>query len=61
MPGTLTNTGVLITRPAHQADNLASLVEAAGDECVERQQPLVDAPIKRVFLSVATGSKQHAG
>jgi len=30
MAGTLTDTGVLITRPAHQADKLVSLVEAAG-------------------------------
>ena len=30
MTSTLTNTGVLVTRPAHQADRLMSLIEAAG-------------------------------
>ena len=32
MTGTLDNTGVLITRPAHQADHLMSLIELAGGQ-----------------------------
>jgi uroporphyrinogen-III synthase len=53
MVGTLTGTGVLITRPAHQADNLVSLVEAAGGHALLYPaieiQPLASEALNQVL------------
>jgi uroporphyrinogen-III synthase len=57
MPGTLTNTGVLITRPAHQADNMATLVEAAGGRAFRfpaiEIQPLTSDALKQAVSALA--------
>lgn len=57
MTGTLKGIGVLITRPAHQADTLMSLVEAAGGHSflfpTIEIQPLENATLDRVLSQLA--------
>ncbi len=57
MAGTLKDVGVLITRPAHQADTLMSLVEAAGGHSflfpTIEIQPLENEALNRILLQLA--------
>ena len=57
MSGTLNNTGVLITRPAHQADHLLSLIELAGGHTflfpTIEIQPLETADLQQALRDLA--------